>query len=57
METAEILERVGLTLETLRDYCDHWQIIKFSLFGSILRDDFIVTPQLCRTEYRSVLPS
>ncbi|MEM9216951.1 MAG: nucleotidyltransferase domain-containing protein [Cyanobacteria bacterium P01_F01_bin.150] len=34
------LERFPLTRKQLAAFCQKWQIIELSLFGSILRDDF-----------------
>jgi len=36
----KIFDRLGITLEQLTKFCQHWQITEFALFGSILRDDF-----------------
>jgi predicted nucleotidyltransferase len=30
----------ALPIEQITKFCQHWQIIELSLFGSILRDDF-----------------
>lgn len=32
--------RLNLSNNTLKDFCDRWQITSFALFGSILRNDF-----------------
>jgi predicted nucleotidyltransferase len=29
-----------VSLEAIADFCQRWQIVELSLFGSILRDDF-----------------
>ena len=34
------LKNIELPIEQIREFCDRWQIIEFSLFGSVLRDDF-----------------
>lgn len=31
---------IDLPMEKIADFCDRWQVVEFSLFGSILRDDF-----------------
>ena len=31
---------LALPIDQITKFCQHWQIIKLSLFGSILRDDF-----------------
>jgi uncharacterized protein len=31
---------IDLPMKKIADFCDHWQVVEFSLFGSILRDDF-----------------
>jgi predicted nucleotidyltransferase len=31
---------LGLPIHQSAKFCQHWQIIELSLFGSILRDDF-----------------
>ena len=35
-----IFSRLGATLEDIAGFCQRWHIIEFSLFGSVLRDDF-----------------
>jgi len=32
--------RLGLSRKQLKDFCGRWKIIAFSLFGSVLRDDY-----------------
>jgi uncharacterized protein len=34
------LNDIELPLEQIRDFCDRWQVNEFSLFGSVLREDF-----------------
>lgn len=34
------LNNIELPLEKIRDFCDRWQVNEFSLFGSVLREDF-----------------
>ncbi len=36
----EILDRLGVSEETIADFCRRHRITEFSLFGSSLRDDF-----------------
>jgi uncharacterized protein len=36
----EALTRIRIPREALRDFCARWRIAEFSLFGSVLRDDF-----------------
>ena len=31
---------IALPIDQITKFCQHWQIIELSLFGSILRDDF-----------------
>jgi uncharacterized protein len=31
---------IALPIDQIAKFCQHWQIIELSLFGSILRDDF-----------------
>lgn len=31
---------IDLPMEKIVEFCDRWQVIEFSLFGSVLRDDF-----------------
>ena len=31
---------IALPIDQIAKFCQHWQIIEPSLFGSILRDDF-----------------
>jgi uncharacterized protein len=39
MKTAIALP-INLPIDQIAKFCQHWQIIELSLFGSILRDDF-----------------
>lgn len=34
------LSTIDLSLETIKAFCQKWQIAEFALFGSVLRDDF-----------------
>ncbi len=34
------LKRIELPFDRIKTFCSHWKISEFSLFGSILRDDF-----------------
>jgi predicted nucleotidyltransferase len=36
----EIYRRLNITPEAIAQFCQKWQIVELSLFGSILRDDF-----------------
>lgn len=36
----ELYQRLNTTPEQLAAFCQKWQIVKLSLFGSVLRDDF-----------------
>ena len=36
----DTLQRVTVTEDQIADFCQRWQVREFSLFGSILRDDF-----------------
>lgn len=38
--TATEIERFPIPPAELEDLCRRWQIVEFSLFGSVLRDDF-----------------
>ena len=31
---------IELPMEKIAEFCDHWQVTEFALFGSVLRDDF-----------------
>jgi uncharacterized protein len=31
---------IQLPEDTLIEFCQHWKVIEFALFGSVLRDDF-----------------
>lgn len=33
-------KNVATSKEEIREFCQRWEIIEFSLFGSVLRDDF-----------------
>jgi uncharacterized protein len=37
-----IYQRLNTTPEKIAAFCEKWQIAEFSLFGSVLRDDFRV---------------
>ena len=37
---AAILSRLGATEAQIADFCRRWRIVRFELFGSVLRDDF-----------------
>ena len=32
--------RIDIPMENIRAFCVKWKIVEFSLFGSVLRDDF-----------------
>ena len=32
--------RIAIDQERIADFCRRWKIVEFSLFGSVLRDDF-----------------
>ncbi len=36
----EIYQRLNITPAEIAKFCEKWQIIELSLFGSVLRDDF-----------------
>lgn len=36
----EILKRLGVSADQIADFCRRWKIVRFELFGSVLRDDF-----------------
>lgn len=36
----EIYIRLNVTPKQLADFCEKWQLLELSLFGSVLRDDF-----------------
>lgn len=38
MET--IHPRLNVTHEQIAEFCERWNIVRFELFGSVLRDDF-----------------
>lgn len=35
-----VAPRINIPLEQIRDFCRKWKVREFSLFGSVLRDDF-----------------
>ena len=35
-----IQDRLQVSMDKIADFCRHWQIVEFALFGSVLRDDF-----------------
>ncbi|NBD15801.1 MAG: DNA polymerase subunit beta [Cyanobacteria bacterium] len=38
--TAKLSDRLGVSYETLSNFCRRWEIAELAFFGSILRDDF-----------------
>jgi predicted nucleotidyltransferase len=34
------INKIRLSREQVKQFCDRWQITEFALFGSVLRDDF-----------------
>src|SRR5215213_528369 len=38
--TATVEERLGVGIDAIRKFCEKWGIVKFALFGSVVRDDF-----------------
>ncbi len=32
--------RIDIPMEAVAEFCKRWEIVEFSLFGSVLRDDF-----------------
>lgn len=34
------LKNIEISLEQIKAFCTHWQVIEFALFGSVLREDF-----------------
>ncbi len=41
VESATIRERLRMSDEQLASFCAKWHIAEFTLFGSVLRDDFM----------------
>lgn len=37
---AQDVPRIGIPIDKIKAYCKKWKILEFSLFGSVLRDDF-----------------
>jgi uncharacterized protein len=35
-----IIAAIDLPMEKIAEFCDRWQVTEFTLFGSVLRDDF-----------------
>jgi predicted nucleotidyltransferase len=33
-------KRLGVSLSSIAEFCQRWQIIEFAVFGSVLRSDF-----------------
>lgn len=44
--SATLIQNFDLPMEQIKKICDRWQIVEFSLFGSILRDDFQSTSDI-----------
>ena len=34
------IKNITIPRKEIEDFCRHWQVIEFALFGSVLRDDF-----------------
>ena len=34
------MAHIDIPMDKIRDFCQRWKIVEFSLFGSVLRDDF-----------------
>jgi len=39
-ENGAMIDRLGVTLSQIEEFCRKWRVREFSLFGSVLRDDF-----------------
>lgn len=37
---ANLVTNINLHMTQIREFCQHWQITEFALFGSVLREDF-----------------
>ena len=35
-----LIGRLGVSTDTIRSFCERWQVTELALFGSVLRDDF-----------------
>ena len=35
-----VSDRLKVSLDTIAQFCQRWNIVEFALFGSVLRDDF-----------------
>ncbi len=35
-----LVRNINLPMLQIQEFCQHWQIVEFALFGSVLRDDF-----------------
>jgi len=35
--------KIPLAIDKIENFCQRWQVIKFAVFGSVLRDDFSAT--------------
>jgi hypothetical protein len=33
-------KRLSIPKKQIREFCRRWKVVEFSLFGSVLRDDF-----------------
>ena len=40
LSLSQIYQRLNTTPEAIASFCEKWQIAEFTLFGSVLRDDF-----------------
>ena len=39
-EVNHISTAIKLPMQQITEFCQHWQLIEFALFGSVLREDF-----------------
>ncbi len=35
-----VSDRLKVSIDAIAQFCQHWKIVEFALFGSVLRDDF-----------------
>ena len=38
--TERLKGRLGVSMDSIRSFCERWQVSELALFGSVLRDDF-----------------
>jgi predicted nucleotidyltransferase len=47
VEIQTLLERrLGVSQKAIAEFCQRWQMIEFAVFGSVLRDNFLLNSDI-----------